>query len=108
MPPLESLYLMFYSRSSEWKLLGVNHLIITADGQRFYLAGGKREMSRDEGSISKLLGFRSENLLIPISFPTFQKIMKSRVVEFQLGEARFKLAAQDLREFRKYASRLVQ
>ena len=108
MPPPESLYLMFYSRSSEWKLLGVNNVVATADGRRFYLGGGRREMKRDEGEFSRLAGFRSENLLIPISFPTFQKIVKSKVVGFQMGEARFKLTAQDLRELRKYAGRLVK
>jgi hypothetical protein len=94
---VEEIYLVFDSRSKDWRFLDGRDLYAIVDGERMELGKGERSSDVRRGSVSELIIYK-----LPID--TFSKIANAKAVELKVGSIELKLKDEHLIAFKDLLS----
>jgi hypothetical protein len=105
--PIESIGLVFFSKSPQWKYLKDATLTVIVDGDRLPLGQPVRRDSDIPNATSQYDDARlSESLTFKIRYSTFRRIADGKSVEMRLGSTEFQLAADILDALRSLLTKV--
>lgn len=95
--PINTVYLIFRSKSKEWTFLKSRELYALVDGERMSLGEGDRDSDIRFGSVSELMIF-------PIPLEAFTKVAKAQSAELKIGRIELTLKDEHKEAFRDLLS----